>query len=112
MIIRRNSKEYFGIEQIINEELTSNSKSSLKLFSIPPGRSLADRVELKNQKSSLNKLYYTMAKENLISSLKNKDVSLYRADDNPNLYYFAKTKSKDYIESAFELNKKITLKIQ
>lgn len=113
MVIRRNSKEFIAVEQVVKETLNGPGKNdTIKLYNVPGGNSLDKRIELKNKKSGLDELYFTMAKENLLSIFDSKDHTLYRSDTEPNLYYFSKSTSKEFVEAVFELSGKLIAKIQ
>jgi DNA primase len=111
MLIRRNTKEFKGIQNILESYADSPSrKKQVRLFIVKAGEKLDNRISI-DELGNEAFFYYDINYATILSSLYNNDHRLYRSEEVKGLYYFKNPHFPAWDQTPFQLPKTLIEKI-
>jgi hypothetical protein len=103
MQVRRNSKEFKKVREII-DDLSSDKdlKKKIILYIVKAGQQLRKRIRI-DSKLPDNKILFELQWDAVKYSLLDNSFRLFRSDQDPSLYYFKTMNDTEWDQNPFEL---------
>lgn len=103
MLIRKNSKAFKSIRNILYDYQNTPSKIKLiKLYITKAGHTVKDKIDIESLNQEKN-FYYDLTYQTILDNLDSKDHLLHESDEQQNLFFFRRTGYKTWDETPFQL---------
>lgn len=107
MLIRKNSKEFKGIRNILYDLADNPARTKLiRLFLVKAGNPLEKKVSIEDLPEGAD-FYYNLTYDKILGSFDDKDRLLYKSDEQKDLYYFQSRRYENWAETPFELDESL-----
>lgn len=101
--IRRNTKKYKNIQEVLLQLAARTDRQNyVKIYFVEPGKSLNEKIDLE-QMGEGGYFYYDMNYNNILSGLKNNNLTLFEAEDNSGLFFFRDRNQPQWDQIPFRL---------
>jgi DNA primase len=108
MQIRRNTKAFKTILEIVTTcQSRADRQDLIRLYITKAGRSIQDRISVESIQGDVD-FFYDLNYQAVLNNLKSSTHQLYQSDDLPGIYFFHSTLSKDWDETPFEFDPKVS----
>jgi DNA ligase D-like protein (predicted polymerase) len=107
MLIRRNTKAFKTIEQIISAcKDRADREKLVRLYITKAGHSIAERIPIEGIEGGAG-LFYEMTYQAVLNNLKSGGHQLQQSDDVDGIYYFHSSSNKVWDETPFEFDEAV-----
>lgn len=104
MLIRKNTKAFKTIEQIISAcKDRVDRRKLIRLFITKAGHTIDDRIPVEGIEGGAE-LFYDMTYQVVLNNLKSASHQLQHSDDTPGIYFFHSSSNKSWDEAPFEFD--------
>lgn len=107
MLIRKNTKAFKTILQLVNEcQDRPDREKLIRLYITRAGQSLKDRISIEGIQDQAG-LFYEMNYQAVLNNLKSSGHQLHQSDEITGIYFFNSTANKEWDETPFEFDEAI-----
>ncbi|HTE32984.1 MAG TPA: hypothetical protein VK666_21525 [Chryseolinea sp.] len=107
MLIRKNTKAFKTIQEIINTCKDRPDREKLiRLYITRAGHTIKDRISVEGIQDDAN-FFYAMNYDAVLNNLASSDRQLNQSEDSPGIYFFHSTSNKTWDETPFEFDESI-----
>lgn len=111
MLIRRNTKEYKGVRNILEMYADRSSRKNLiKLFVVKPGETLRERIPVDKLGAEAD-VYYDMNYSAILNNLYDPDHRLHKSKTVPGMYYFKSLPFPRWEQTPFQLPERLIARL-